>query len=105
MGVPLPSARSRRAKRVPAYYGDLNRSSDLLLKFLLLLAVIFAVYWLFKSFKRKAEGGAKPPAPAGAEDMVRCAMCGLHLPRSESLPAGTQFYCSADHRRQSEPSD
>ena len=75
------------------------------MKFLLLLAVIGVVYWLFKSYKRKARREAEPQAPAGSEDMVRCAQCGLHLPRSESLPAGPRFYCSAEHRRQSEPSD
>ncbi|HYH42174.1 MAG TPA: PP0621 family protein [Burkholderiales bacterium] len=75
------------------------------MKFLLLLIVIAVVYWLFTSYKRKARREAEPKAPAGAEDMVRCAQCGLHLPRSESLPAGTRFYCSAEHRRQSEPSD
>lgn len=75
------------------------------MKFLLLLVVIGVVYWLFTSYKRKAGCEAQPQGPAGSEDMVRCAQCGLHLPRSESLPAGTSFYCSAEHRRQSEPSD
>ena len=31
--------------------------------------------------------------------MVRCAQCGVHLPRSESLVSGQVFYCSAEHRR------
>ena len=101
----LRAARSRRAKPVPADYRDLNRRRTGLLKFLLLLIVIGVVYWLFTSYKRKARREAQPQAPAGPEDMVRCAQCGVHLPRSESLPAGTQFYCSAEHRRQSEPSD
>jgi uncharacterized protein len=75
------------------------------LKLLLLLAVIAVVYWIFKSYKRKVQRGATPPAARGAEDMVRCAQCGLHLPRSESLPAGQSFYCSAEHRRLREPAD
>jgi uncharacterized protein len=33
-----------------------------------------------------------------AEDMVRCAHCGVHLPKSESIMAGGQFFCSAAHR-------
>ncbi|MDB5905475.1 MAG: hypothetical protein JWM26_4353, partial [Betaproteobacteria bacterium] len=34
------------------------------------------------------------------EDMVRCAQCGVHLPRSESLTTNNQaYYCCADHRR------
>lgn len=31
--------------------------------------------------------------------MVRCAQCGVHLPRSESLMNGDLFYCTPEHRR------
>lgn len=76
------------------------------MKYLLLLAFLFAVYWFFKSYKRKRSRGPKPAHPhRGAEDMVRCAQCGLHLPRSESLASGQAFYCSAEHRRLREPAD
>jgi uncharacterized protein len=75
------------------------------LKFLLLVIIIVAVYWIFTSFKRKAQRKPHDPQPGGAEDMVRCAECGVHLPRSESLPAGQSFYCSAEHRRLREPVD
>jgi len=76
------------------------------LKFLLLLAILFAVYWFFKSYKRKRSRGPQTPHAHGdAEDMVRCAQCGVHLPRSESLTSGQVFYCSAEHRRLREPAD
>lgn len=76
------------------------------MKFLLLLAILFAVYWLFKSYKRKSvRGRERPHEHRGAEDMVRCAECGVHLPRSESLASGNAFYCSAEHRRLREPAD
>ncbi len=75
------------------------------MKFLLLLAIIVAVYWIFTSFKRKSRRAAKPPAGRGPEDMVRCEQCGVHLPRSESLMSGQVFYCSPEHRRLREPAD
>lgn len=34
-----------------------------------------------------------------AESMVRCAHCGVHLPRSEALLLGNQTWCSQDHAK------
>jgi uncharacterized protein len=31
--------------------------------------------------------------------MVSCAHCGLHLPRTDALPAGERFFCSEEHRQ------
>ena len=70
------------------------------MKFLLILIAIFIAYWIIKSYKRKARGPDRAPgASPHGEDMVRCAQCGVHLPRSESLMTGQTFFCSADHRR------
>ncbi|WP_346288994.1 PP0621 family protein, partial [Zoogloea sp.] len=49
-------------------------------------------------------GGAPADAPArnaepAFEQMVACAHCGLHVPESEGLKGGGQFYCSDEHRR------
>jgi len=68
------------------------------LKYLLLALVIVVVYYLFKTWKRRA--GRSPRASASAaEDMVRCAQCGVHLPRSESVGNGELFYCTPEHLR------
>jgi len=47
-------------------------------------------------------GGARRTNSAGAlpEPMVRCAECGVHAPRSESVSAGSQSFCSHEHARQ-----
>ncbi len=34
-----------------------------------------------------------------AEDMVRCRVCGLNLPKSEALAVGRQWACCAQHAR------
>ncbi|ARP89132.1 hypothetical protein CAL14_01490 [Bordetella genomosp. 9] len=39
-------------------------------------------------------------APAGPpEQMVRCAHCGIHLPRSEATLIGGRIWCSQEHAR------
>jgi uncharacterized protein len=69
------------------------------LKFLLLALVLVVVYWLIKAYKRKAGRSPRPSGGAKGEDMVRCAQCGVHLPRSESLMNDDLFYCTAEHRQ------
>jgi len=51
---------------------------------------------------------AAAPRPAGrstaaAESMVRCAHCGIHLPRSEALMLGGDTWCSQEHARLGRP--
>ena len=49
---------------------------------------------------RRAPGfpaARRPPSPAAAQTMVRCAHCGIHLPRSEALLQNGRTWCSADH--------
>lgn len=36
------------------------------------------------------------PTPA-AQDMVRCAHCGVHLPAADAVRAGGRDYCGAEH--------
>ena len=75
-------------------------------KIILIVLALFVAYWILKSYKKKVERrGDKPGTDKGSEDMVRCAQCGVHLPRSESLTTGNVFYCSADHRRAHEKAD
>ena len=66
-------------------------------RLLFLLAIIIVVYLLLKSYRRQAP---KQDVSTSAEEMVRCAQCGVHLPKSESILAGGNFYCSDEHRRE-----
>lgn len=38
--------------------------------------------------------------PAVEEPMVRCALCGIHLPQSEAYFDGQHTFCSEGHMRQ-----
>lgn len=72
--------------------------------FKLLLFILFAVF-LWRLIFGRPRGGYPPSASraaradGAAEDMVRCARCGVHLPRSESLTRSGDFFCSAEHMR------
>jgi len=62
------------------------------------LLIILGVYL----FRRLAGQRGAPPKPSEdkvAEDMVRCKVCGVNLPRSEAVLSKGQFYCCDEHRR------
>ncbi len=48
---------------------------------------------------RSPDAAARKAGGAGAEPMVRCAHCGIHLPRSEALQSQGQTWCSQEHAR------
>lgn len=64
----------------------------------IVLVTLLLVLW-FKYLGRKRGDQPKPPATKSPEDMVRCKVCGVNLPRSEALLSKGQFYCSDEHRR------
>lgn len=68
-----------------------------------LLLLAFAVWVIYSMLKRYAAGPPRddeaPPAPPAQEDMVRCVVCGVHLPRSEAILSRGEFFCCDEHRR------
>jgi uncharacterized protein len=67
-------------------------------KLLLVVAVFIVGYLIIRSGKRKS-GEAPPPSATRDEDMVRCRVCGVHLPKSEALSSRGDFYCTEEHLR------
>ncbi len=67
-------------------------------KLILLAIVVLVVYWVLRGYRRSLE---KEDAgePRALENMVRCAHCGLHVPRSESVERDGESFCSEEHRR------
>ncbi|MCS6762987.1 MAG: deaminase [Candidatus Protistobacter heckmanni] len=49
-----------------------------------------------------AQAGARA-GQSGGEAMVRCEVCGLHLPLSESVSMRWRSYCSLEHASQANP--
>ncbi|WP_206951104.1 PP0621 family protein [Trinickia acidisoli] len=83
---------------------------------LLLVVFVLAARWLVRTMRAAQtegalRGGARPGTPRGAaggtgqeraprqlaEPMVCCAVCGVHAPKSDSIRAGAQYFCSAEH--------
>jgi uncharacterized protein len=71
------------------------------MKYLVLLAVILVAVWIWRNNRRvDKQDSATPPRPvAGPQDMVRCPVCSVHLPRTDALagPDG-RMYCCQEHR-------
>ncbi|MFM7531694.1 MAG: PP0621 family protein [Rubrivivax sp.] len=80
-------------------------------KILVLLLVVGVAVWALLTRSRgprrdpgvrgpgAPRGGAAPApgAAGGAQDMLRCAHCGVHLPAPEAVHALGRGYCSAEH--------
>lgn len=63
---------------------------------LVLVALVVLAVWLVRRALR-APRGTPPLARQG--ELVQCAHCGLHLPRSDAREAGGELYCSEEHAR------
>jgi uncharacterized protein len=71
------------------------------MKYLVVLLVVVLVLWLARAARRTPVARKPPPAqrPPAIEDMVRCAHCGVHLPRRDALVGSASgLYCSEAHR-------
>ncbi|MEO6423392.1 MAG: PP0621 family protein [Candidatus Nitrotoga sp.] len=69
---------------------------------ILVVAVIFIViYLLIRHYHKqtsKNDAIAKDVSKH-RENMVRCAHCGVHLPKGESIMLDHKHYCNEAHRR------
>lgn len=69
-------------------------------RLIFILLVVALVFWLLRRLKKSSSQQDKQDVAEQSEDMVRCARCGVHLPKSESILAGGNFYCCDAHRRE-----
>lgn len=69
-------------------------------KIVILAIAIAAALWLLRGLRKRAKDDTPPPAKPDAEDMVRCARCGVHLPRGEAIMSQQRFFCSRQHERE-----
>ena len=73
------------------------------MKYALIFGLVLVVFWLWRSSREKI---SRPPdaSPKAAQttEIVACAMCKVHLPRTEALAGKHGLYCSAAHRQQAD---
>ena len=74
------------------------------MKYLILFAVLGAVWWVWQ--KRNLPQSKKPvnrdPAP---QKMLACAHCGVHFPESDGVSDGGKAYCCAAHHQAARQAD
>jgi uncharacterized protein len=69
-------------------------------KILFLIGLGLVIFLLLKSYKRSLNRPeSNMPAERGSEDMVKCAHCGVNVPRSEAIFTQGEFFCTAEHQR------
>jgi uncharacterized protein len=62
-----------------------------MLKLLLLLLAV----WIVLTILKQRRSPSSTETMGGS--MVRCAVCGIHLPESEAIASGGRHYCSEAH--------
>lgn len=73
--------------------------------FFLGLIVWFVVYMFKRNMSQSGTNKTNGEKPAGGDniesekniEMVKCATCAVHLPRSEAFLVNGKFYCSQAH--------
>jgi uncharacterized protein len=75
------------------------------MKFLLIIVLVLVGVWLWRSSRPAAPKPSRQPNQASAEplEMVRCALCSVHLPSVDAIQGQQGVYCSADHLHRAEP--
>lgn len=71
-----------------------------MMKFLLLIAVVGIALWFLRSKSRgRGDASGQRKNPGGAQPMLACAHCGVHLPLADAVKdADDRPYCSEAHR-------
>ncbi len=73
------------------------------MKYLLVLALVLVVFWLWRSGRDRIRQNAPPTTPPRKTELteiVACDYCHVHLPRSEALIGRSGTFCSDAHRRE-----
>jgi uncharacterized protein len=68
-------------------------------KILLLIAIGFVVLAVIRTYQRSLNKPSAPGRDPIVEDMVKCAHCGVNLPRSEAIYSGGNFFCTPEHKQ------
>ena len=66
-------------------------------RLLVLIVLIVLAVWLVRRALRRLRQDSPPAIKEG--ELVSCAHCGVHLPRTEARQAAGALYCSEEHAR------
>jgi uncharacterized protein len=78
------------------------------MKLVLFAFAVLVLLWLLRGGARRSPPSRPTPeAGAGAsppQAMLKCAHCGVHMPRDEALPGRGGVFCGEAHRAEFEKS-
>jgi uncharacterized protein len=72
------------------------------MKYLILLVVVLGGIWWIRQQRPQRTDSQRSRQSSGAQTMVTCSQCGVHLPESDALRGLQGVYCSEAHRQQVE---
>jgi uncharacterized protein len=65
----------------------------------LILIIVLAVWLVRRALRGRTTKTDVRKQAESQQQLVRCAHCGVHLPRGEARQAGGALYCSDEHAR------
>jgi len=68
-------------------------------RLLTLIALVVIAAWLVRRALRRTAMHGRPETNTVRDELVRCAHCGLLLPRAEARESADAIYCSEEHAR------
>ena len=71
----------------------------MLIKILLLGLAVWLILKLLKQYRNTLD--TPTPPQSHSQDIVRCAHCGLHIPKAESIHVSGEYFCCIEHSQQS----
>lgn len=68
-------------------------------RLIFLALLVWLIIHFVKHYLRQQQDKthAEPQTHEHAESMVKCALCDIHLPRSEAYQHNNRYYCSQAH--------
>ncbi|HEY0962691.1 MAG TPA: PP0621 family protein [Pseudomonadales bacterium] len=72
-----------------------------LVRFIILLLVLGVAWFVVKNYLRKQalRGSTRNGKPQIAGKIVRCKQCNVHLPETEAIREGEEWFCTQEHRQ------
>lgn len=70
----------------------------MLIRILLLALGVWLIFLLLRQYRRSLDQSGTTQGEL-SQDMVRCAVCGTHLPKSECVEKQGVYYCCEEHSR------
>jgi len=80
-------------------YAEQHFQGNGVIKILFLIVIGFVVWAVIRAYQRSLDKPSEATREDTVEDMVKCAHCGVNLPRSEAIYSSGDFFCTPEHKQ------